>query len=692
MNLARHYPVLLVCVLGIGLCTTVAADGQRPMTPLDLARIQSMNSAKISPDGSLIAAVRSVPRTLFEQEDGPNWAELYVIDVATGAARPFVTGEVTVSAIDWRPDHAAASFLAKRGEDEYTKLYVIPVGGGEALPVVSVETTIVGYAWSRDGARVALIAEEPKAEADQELEARGFNQQIFEEDDPHLRIWIAEIGAAGVPRSLDIEGSAMQVRWSPDGERLAIAMARRPLVDEKMMFQQVHIVDAATGEIEATVDREGKLGVIEWSPDGRRLAMISGEDFHDPSASSLMVVSADGGTPENLTRGFEGSVRSFAWLDAEALLFLADVGVTTELYGVNASGGPSQPLGRFAGGEVFTSMSVADDGSQVALIGNSHSHPGEVFALDLAGGLPPARLTDANPWLAGIRLAPQEVVLYQARDGLELEGVLIRPLDGLPAGPAPLVMVVHGGPEGHRSNGWLSRYSSPAQILAARGYAVFFPNYRGSTGRGVAFSKLGQADAAGAEFDDLVDAVDHLIEIGVADKNRIGVTGGSYGGYATAWLTTRYSERFRAGVMFVGISDKISKFGTTDIPEEETLVHALGYPWERWEFFLERSPLKHAAKGTTPLLIMGGDADPRVSPTQSMEMYRALKTHGKAPVRLVRYPGEGHGNRRAASRFDYQLRLLRWFDHYLMSAGTELPSYRLDYLSPDHGWESTGEE
>jgi dipeptidyl aminopeptidase/acylaminoacyl peptidase len=139
--------------------------------------------------------------------------------------------------------------------------------------------------------------------------------------------------------------------------------------------------------------------------------------------------------------------------------------------------------------------------------------------------------------------------------------------------------------------------------------------------------------------------------------------------------------------MFVGIANKISKFGTTDIPEEETLVHALGYPWERWKFFLERSPIYHVEKATTPLLIMGGDADPRVSPTQSMEMYRALKSLGRAPVRLVRYPGEGHGNRRTASRFDYQLRLLRWFEYYLDGSGGTPPPYRLDYRNPIHGWQ-----
>ncbi len=684
-----HHLFSLAIVLALTSGSAWSADEtMRAMTPRDLAQVQSMSSAKISPDGSLIAATRSVPRELFDEDDGKNWAELYLIDMATGVARPFVTGDVTVSDIDWRPDGSAVSFLAKRGDDEYAKLYLIPTTGGEARPVVSVETTIANYAWSGDGRRVAVVAKEPKSEPEEELEKQGFTQQIFEEDGRPLRIWIADIDGAGEPRSLALEGSAVQVRWSPDGEHIAVAMAPRPLVDDRLMFQTVHIVDVATGEIEATVDREGKLGRIDWSPDSRHLAMISGEDLHDPSASSLLVVSAAGGTPKNLTRGFKGSVRSFAWMNDKGLLMLADVGVVTELIRVAAAGGSLESVDGLGGGVVFTAMSLSADGRHAALIGNSYSHPGEVFALDLADEHPPRRLTEANPWLVGIRLAPQEVVVHNARDGLELEGILIRPLDAAPGQPAPLVMVVHGGPEGHRSNGWLNRYSSPTQILAARGYAVFFPNYRGSTGRGVAFSKLGQADAAGAEFDDLVDAVDHLIEIGVADKDRVGVTGGSYGGYATAWLATRYSERFAAGVMFVGIANKISKFGTTDISQEETLVHALGVPWENWDFYLERSPLTHAEKGRTPLLIMGGDADPRVSPTQSMEMYRVLKTLNKAQVRLVRYPGEHHGNRRAASRYDYQLRLVRWFDHYLKGPGGELPAYGLDYRSPENGWEA----
>jgi len=690
MDFSYRHLFSVVVIVGMTLGSLQAADGKRAMTPRDLARIQSMKKAVISPDGSTIAAVKSVPRELFEEPDGADWTELYLIDRETGTSRPFVTGDVNVSGVAWRPDSSAVSFLAERGDDEHFKLYLIATDGGEATPILSLGTSVASYAWDPGGDRVAVIASRAVPDEIEELEGHGFNQEVFEEDWLPFHVYIADLEGSE-PRVLDLPGSAIQVRWSPDGKRLAVALAPSPLVDDRYMFQTIHVVDLASGDIVSTVDRKGKLGRMEWSPDGRWLAMISAADLHGPSASSLLVVSSDGGQPLDLTADFEGSATGFSWLNEQTLVLLADVGVGTRIFRVSASSGDRTALGVRGGGVVYTSISVADDGRQVALIGNSSSHPAEVFAMDLKGGVMPLRLTNANPWLDEIELAPQEVVAHRARDGLRLEGVLIRPLDTGRL-PAPLVMVVHGGPEGHRRDGWLSRYNAPAQVLAARGYAVFFPNYRGSTGRGVAFSKLGQADAAGAEFDDLIDAIDHLIEMGVADEARIGVTGGSYGGYATAWLATRFSERIAAGVMFVGISNKISKFGTTEIPYEEKLVHALSYPWEKWQHNLKRSPLYHASRCRTPLLIMGGTDDPRVSPTQSNELYRALKIMDKSPVRLVRYPGEKHGNRRSASRYDYQLRLLRWFDHYLEDDGGDPPPYRLDYRSPDHGWEAETED
>jgi dipeptidyl aminopeptidase/acylaminoacyl peptidase len=298
-----------------------------------------------------------------------------------------------------------------------------------------------------------------------------------------------------------------------------------------------------------------------------------------------------------------------------------------------------------------------------------------------AGASRLARATESNPWLASMRMAKQELVAWKARDGLALEGVLVRPLDEQPGRRYPLILTVHGGPESRDANGWRTNYSNPGQVGAAQGFAVFYPNYRGSTGRGVAFSKLSQADPAGKEFDDFVDAVDHLVNIGLVDRARVGITGGSYGGYASAWGATYYSDRFAAAVMFVGISDKISKVGTTDIANEEFYVHARKRPWENWQMALERSPIYYADRSRTPTQILAGKDDPRVHPSQSLELYRYLKLRGKAPVRLVWYPGEGHGNRRAASRLDYNLRLMRWMTHYLKGPGGDPPPMDIEYRS-----------
>jgi dipeptidyl aminopeptidase/acylaminoacyl peptidase len=357
-------------------------------------------------------------------------------------------------------------------------------------------------------------------------------------------------------------------------------------------------------------------------------------------------------------------------------MFIGDEGVRTIL-GEVALDHPGRP-NRHEGGPALTAFDVARDGKSVALAAQTAVHPSEVF-LWAPPERSPRRLTNSNPWLAGIRLAPQEVVHFKARDGLALEGLLIHPLDEKKGERYPLILTVHGGPEGHYRDGWLTGYSDPGQLAAARGFAVFYPNYRGSTGRGVAFSKLGQGDPAGKEFDDLVDAVDHLVQSGLVDRGKVGVTGGSYGGYATAWCATRYSDRFAAGVMFVGISDLVSKAGTTDIPNEELLVHARRWPWEDWKLMLERSPIYYLDKARTPLLILDGKDDPRVHPSQSLVLYRYLNARGQAPVRLVLYPGEGHGNRLAAHRLDYNLRMMQWMEHYLKGPGGAPPPYEIEY-------------
>lgn len=663
-----------------GSCIAMAPPafaGTELFTPEHVARLRTVIAAEISPDGQWIAYALNVPRRPFKDEDGPAWVELHVVG-PDGTSRPYVTGEVNVESIAWTPDGKGISFLAKRGKDKEKALYVIPADGGEARKVLSFDTDITEYSWSPDGKRAAFIAKEKKKKSKETQEEKGFKQEIYEEEHQPVRVWIAKIGdEKEKPRALDLPGFPSELHWSPVGTQVALALAPTPLIDDNYMRRKVHIFDVDTGAIVSSFQNPGKLGDIAWSRDGAHLAVISAADLNDPSAGRLMIASPKDGSLREVLPNYEGQVESIAWEDADGIKFLGSEGVWSTFGEVRRDGTGRKshvPVGKITS----SGFSLSQDGNSAAMILDSPTHPGEVYVMR-HGDAGPRRLTDSNPWLSEMRFAPQEVVSYKARDGLTLEGMLIRPLGEEKGKRYPLILRVHGGPEAHDHNGWLTIYHSPGQVGAARDYAVFYPNYRGSTGRGVAFSKMGQGDAAGKEFDDLVDAADHFISIGLADRDRVGITGGSYGGFATAWCATYYSERFAAGVMAVGISDIISKAGTTDIPNEEAWVHALKRPWDDWQAMLQRSPIYHVQKARTPILILHGKDDTRVFPGQSMELYRFLKTLGEVPVRLVWYPGEGHGNRKAAARLDYNLRMMEWFDHYLKGPGGQPPPHALDY-------------
>ena len=667
----RRLLVLILALAASPLCATEV------FTPQHVAKIRSVLSVAMSPDGSRIAYVLTAPRRPLVDDDGPAWAELHVVG-RDGVSRAFVTGDVSVSGVAWTKDGRSISFLAKRGKDEHRCLYLIPAEGGEAYRLLAHGTDIVSYAWSPDGKRVAFLAAEEPPKKQKDIEKKGFTQEVVDESAKPVRIWVASIAdAEAKTRLIDVRGSASELSWSPAGTWLAVTLAPTSLVDDSYTRRKVTVVDADAGRIVAQLANPGKLGPIAWSPDGKTLAYVAGADEHDPSAGRLMAAPAAGGPAKVLLPDYEAHVAHVAWQDADTVMYLADEGVQTTLAKVRKDGAGKKTLVP-PDGQVLTAFDLAKDGLSAAMICQAPEHPAEVCLA--THELPkPHRLTHSNPWLADVRLARQEVVAWNARDGLGLDGILVRPLDEKKGQRYPLILSVHGGPEAHNRNGWVTTYSNPGQLAAARGFAVFYPNYRGSTGRGVAFSKMGQKDPAGKEFDDLVDAADYLIATGLVDRSKVGVTGGSYGGYATAWCSTRYSERFAAGVMFVGISDLVSKAGTTEIPEEEYLVHALQRPWENWAFMLERSPIGHLTEAKTPLLILDGKDDPRVHPSQSLVLYRYLKARNQAPVRLVYYPGEKHGNQRAASRYDYNLRMLQWFEHYLKGGGGAPPAYELDY-------------
>jgi dipeptidyl aminopeptidase/acylaminoacyl peptidase len=662
----------------LALLLSLTASAQDTFTPQHIGKLRIVTEAVISPDGTLVAYILSVPRQIPNEKDGPAWSELHVVDTK-GNSTPFITGQVNVGSITWTPDGKQIAFLAKRDKDEHKSLYVIGAKGGESRKLLAHATDIQGYSFSGDGNAVAFLATEaPSAEKKKQLD-HGFNQEIYEEDNPSTRVWIALLIDKLKPRKLKLEGSASELHWNPKEDKIAVALAPTPGIDDHIMFRKVHIVDLKSGKT-TNLNNPGKLGQLAWSPDGKKLAMITGVDKHDPREGRVWIYQAEMKDWKKIDELSSGHVHTFAWVANDSMIIPFGFGVETRWGATINNGDKVSDL--FDTGNpaavIVENISACKEG--FAVVAQTPQHPPEVYfqvSRDVR------RLTDSNPWLKEMKFAKQEVIKYKAKDGLELEGILIRPLNEEKGKRYPLVLTVHGGPEAHYSNGWITTYNALGQVAAAKGMAVFYPNYRGSTGYGVEFSMKGQKEAGGKEFDDLIDGVDHLVKMGLVDEKKVGITGGSYGGYATAWGSTYYSHRFAAGVMFVGISDWISCAGTTDIPQEMFLVHHRKWLWDDWDYFAKASPLKHIDKAKTPLLIMHGKNDPRVNPGQSLELYRHLKVRNQAPVRLVLYPGEGHGNRRAASRLDYNIRLLQWMEHYLKGPGGTMPAMEIDYgLTP----------
>ncbi len=649
--------------------TGMASAAEEGLTIADAMRVQTCSSVQVNPDGSRVAYLVSVPRGV-DEDAGRAYSELHVAEVASGRSLPFVTGKVNVASPRWSPDGRTIAFLAKRGEDADTQVWAIPIDGGEARRLTSAATSVQAFRFHPDGKRLLFTAREAESNRAKELAKKGYGFIFYEENERHHHLYVQPIDggeAVQLTRELTVWG----VEPTPDGGGVVIAASSRNLVDHQYMFQQLYHLDLGSGELRQLTRHEGKLGGFAISPDGRHVAYSGAKDVRDHAASQAWVIPLAGGEARNLTpEGFRGHANEVSWRDAKTLLVHTAEGVWNHLRLAPLAGGEWPVLldGR-AAGVVVGAPSASRDGAVLAFVGSAASVPGDLYVWQSLGRGAPRRLTERNPWLAQRRLGRQEVIRYAARDGLEIEGILVYPLQYEKGKRYPLIVSVHGGPEAHHSNGWLTRYLDPAQVLAARGYLAFYPNYRASTGYGVEFAMAGFGDPAGKEFDDIADGIAHLVTVGLADGDRVGLGGGSYGGYAAAWFATHSTKLVRAVAMFVGVADLVSKVGTTDIPWEDQLVH-IGQPLEEvWDLMRQRSPIFWARQSRTAVLIMHGTDDTRVHPSQSLAMYRRLKMHNHPATRLVFYPGEGHGNARQTGRLDVLCRHLAWYDHYVRDAG-----------------------
>lgn len=648
--------VRLLLTLAVAVALSPPAQAQHSFTPYDVVMLESVGGVYPSPDGSLIAFTRSEPRGP-EDSPGGSYTTLHMLGGNHGP-RPLVAGKRSLGGVAWHPGGGMITFLEHRDGDSGRQLYALPMSGGETHRVFDAGHGISQYSWSPDGMTVAFTATLPTPRERVSARSAGFRQTVYDEDYDPVGLFIWDHQTREI-RQVEVPGSVFGMEWAPDGSSMVLALAPRPLVDDGYMFKRLHLLDVATGEVHKLVDNPGKLGHFAFSPDGSRVAYISAADVRDPHAGMLYLVDTETGAVTSLTPGWEGMAHSFEWLDATTLRtvisrgvhsFVSDFDIVTKRF-------TDLVTGDFAIGSVHTA------GETVVATVSGPSHPSELYVLE-GGEL--VRKTKSNPWLDDVAFGRQAVYSFEASDGVTVEGILIWPLDFEEGMAYPMVISVHGGPESHFNNSWMTGYSSWGQLLARKGYFVWYPNYRSSTGRGVEFAKNDHGDLMGREFEDHLDAIRHFAARGWVDADRVGMGGGSYGGYSAAWAATRQTDAFAAAVSFVPITTVIGQWLTTDIPYEYHLVHyEESWFFDNLDYMEERSPLTYAAQSRTPVLIAGGTADPRVNPSQPFQLYRAIKETTDTPVRYVQYPGEGHGNRLNVYRYDYLLRSLRWFDRYL---------------------------
>ncbi len=652
--------------------TSNAAEN-KGLTLEDIAKIESVGSFQVSPDGQWVAYTKSSKREPYVDDDGPAWSELYVKPVGSDA-KPFITGKVNIGSVRWSKDSKKIYYIAMRNDDTFAGVYSIPVDGGESQKVVGTKNNILSYSLNSTGDKLVFIAKEGAPDHKEQLVLKGFQAKVYEEDIKDVNAWVYPLNNDDAePTKLDIDGSVISAKFSPVADQLLVQVSPTPLIDDIYMKKTLQVVDLE-GDVVAKFKTEGKQGKAVWSTDGENIAFIGANDYNDPTAGALYIANLDDETVSKRVTNDNSHVMDVEWHNDD-LIYIEHKGLESRVVKAAVKRRiAAMPLVDYGNG-IQRSLSVANNGA-VYVLADTANHPRELFAITGAGM---QRLTNSNTWLDEVELAKQEAFEYEARDGLKIQGVLVYPLNYKKGKRYPMIAFIHGGPEAHRSNGWNTRYADPIQAVAAKGYFAFIPNYRGSTGRGDEFARLDQHAYADPEFTDILDGKLALVDKGMVDGDKVGITGGSYGGYATAWSATKLSEHYAAAVMFVGISNQLSKFGTTDIPNEMHAVHARAWPWDDFQWMLETSPIYHVKNAKTPLLIMHGDSDTRVHPSQSMELYRYVKTLGQAPVRLVLYPGEGHGNRKAAGQYDYSLRLVRWMDHYLKGDGGEPPAYDLQH-------------
>ena len=666
----------------IGVAVFVVACGSWPVVTqgqsqkyLDKAtffEMESVSGPQISPDGTVVLFSRGFVDIMRDQQA----ANLWMIGVDGSRLRQMTDGAWNDSSPEWSPDGKRIAFLSNRSGS--TQLHVMWVDTRESLQLTRLERAPGGIVWSPDSTRIAFtgfVPDEtpilpvrlPPVPRGAQL-ARGavlVDRPSWASDGTgpttkgYTHVYTVDAAIGGTPRQITSGNfNHSGPSWSADGKTMFVSGIRKPDAEYLRGDSEVYAIALDTLAVTVLTDRRGPDSGPLVSPDGRWIAYTGFDQQNFTNhLGSLHIMDATGGRKRVWAGALPSSPSNVQWAaDGSGVYYSMQELGEENTYFVSVDLGVA-PKKLTAGNHVLTAVSVAKNGQAVAVRG-SVTDPGALVAFPLSKPGDMRVLVDVNrDVLADRTIAPAEEVWATSKDGLKVQGWLMKPASFDPAKKYPMVLAIHGGPWSMYTVNWNWAW----QNFAANGYAVLWTNPRGSTGYGQDFVNGIQHSYPDKDYDDLMASVDAALAKGWIDASNMFVYGGSGGGVLTAWIVG-HTDRFRAAVSMRPVINWHSFVGTTDGINWYNQFRK--YPWEDPMEYAVRSPLHYVANVTTPTMVMTGEADLRTPITQSEEYYRALKVLRKADTLLVRMPEEFHGWRRPSHQLLQQLYLMAWFEKY----------------------------